>query len=123
MHDFTLFTAVPVLFNMYTDKDSNLISNRWPLLSLKACPSLCEVFTVRLLNVLNRPSKCSTNWVVSLALSGRCFRVTKADIPAATEGLYTCTAKFTHIAEKGSNYICLSFNFGAIWIGWHFSKL
>ena len=25
-NDFTLFTAVPVLFNMYTDKDSNLIS-------------------------------------------------------------------------------------------------
>ena len=24
-NDFTLFTAVPVLFNMYTDKDSNLI--------------------------------------------------------------------------------------------------
>ena len=26
-NDFTLFTAVPVLFNMYTDKDSNLISD------------------------------------------------------------------------------------------------
>ena len=26
INDFTLFTAVPVLFNMYTDKDSNLIS-------------------------------------------------------------------------------------------------
>ena len=25
-NDFTLFTAVPVLHNMYTDKDSNLIS-------------------------------------------------------------------------------------------------
>ena len=25
-NDFTLFTAVPVLFNMNTDKDSNLIS-------------------------------------------------------------------------------------------------
>ena len=25
-NDFILFTAVPVLFNMYTDKDSNLIS-------------------------------------------------------------------------------------------------
>ena len=25
-NNFTLFTAVPVLFNMYTDKDSNLIS-------------------------------------------------------------------------------------------------
>ena len=24
-NDFTLFTAVPVLFNMYTDKDSNVI--------------------------------------------------------------------------------------------------
>ena len=27
-NDFTLFTAVPVLFNMYTDKDSNLISDQ-----------------------------------------------------------------------------------------------
>ena len=26
-NDFTLFTAVPVLFSMYTDKDSNLISD------------------------------------------------------------------------------------------------
>ena len=26
-NDFTLFTAFPVLFNMYTDKDSNLISD------------------------------------------------------------------------------------------------
>ena len=26
-NDFTLFTAVPVLFNMYTDRDSNLISD------------------------------------------------------------------------------------------------
>ena len=26
-NDFTLFSALPVLFNMYTDKDSNLISN------------------------------------------------------------------------------------------------
>ena len=26
-NDFTLFTAVPVLSNMYTDKDSNLISD------------------------------------------------------------------------------------------------
>ena len=25
-NDFTLFTAVPVLFNIYTNKDSNLIS-------------------------------------------------------------------------------------------------
>ena len=35
-NDFTLFTAVPVLFNMYTDKDSNLISAAdmfiiWPI--------------------------------------------------------------------------------------------
>ena len=27
-NDFTLFSALPVLFNMYTDKDSNLI-NDW----------------------------------------------------------------------------------------------
>ena len=25
-NDFTMFSALPVLFNMYTDKDSNLIS-------------------------------------------------------------------------------------------------
>ena len=28
-NDFTLFTAVPVLFNIYTDKDSNLISEKF----------------------------------------------------------------------------------------------
>ena len=26
-NDFTLFSALPVLFNMYTDKDSNLIND------------------------------------------------------------------------------------------------
>ena len=27
VNDFTLFSALPVLFNMYKDKDSNLISD------------------------------------------------------------------------------------------------
>ena len=52
--------------------------NSWYLdIILNACPSLCELFNDRLLNVLKRTSKWSINFTVLIASSGNPLAVPK----------------------------------------------